>query len=293
MKICFLIVAALVSSSAVAEPAKPASAIHPAILADPPADKQHPARLEAIHIPTGGVKINGVAYVASGAGPHPTAIIFHGWPGNEKNVDLAQSVRRAGWNAITLYYRGAWGSPGNFRFAQNIEDATAALAFARDPANAARLAIDPKKIVLIGHSMGAWVANMAGAKDGATAGVVMISGGNMGVVGKLPRAQLLQIAADSSESLAGTSPEMQADELSTNSAAFDWVKNSAALQDTPVLALTSDDGLAGMTDALVSAMRKQGGTKVTAVHVATDHSWSDKRLRLQSEIINWLDGLPK
>ncbi|MFD3266336.1 hypothetical protein [Phenylobacterium ferrooxidans] len=32
--------------------------------------------------------------------------------GNEKNLDLAQAVRRAGWNAAAFNYRGSWGSPG-------------------------------------------------------------------------------------------------------------------------------------------------------------------------------------
>lgn len=289
MRISLLIAASLFSTSALAE--APRAAMAPAVIADPPPDKQHPAKLEVVHIPTGGVEINGAAYVAAGAGPHPTAILFHGWPGNEKNVDLAQAIRRAGWNAVTLYYRGAWGSPGNFRFAQNLEDGAAALAFARDPANAARYRFDPKRIVVIGHSMGAWVANMTAAKDGNVSGLVMISGGNMGVVGKLPRAQLIKIAAESSESLAGTSPEIQADELAANSDQFDWMQNTGALKSTPLLALTSDDGLAPMTDALVVAIGKAGGSKVKAIHGTTDHSWSDKRLTLQSEIIDWLGEL--
>ncbi|MEO7353723.1 MAG: alpha/beta hydrolase, partial [Gemmatimonadales bacterium] len=63
-----------------------------AVGADPQRDPAHPARMEVLHIPSGGVNINGVAYVASGAGRHPTFIIFHGLPGNEKNLDLAQAV---------------------------------------------------------------------------------------------------------------------------------------------------------------------------------------------------------
>ena len=43
-----------------------------AIGTDPPHDKDHPARMEVLHIPSGGVKINGVAYLAAGAGAHPT-----------------------------------------------------------------------------------------------------------------------------------------------------------------------------------------------------------------------------
>jgi uncharacterized protein len=110
--------------------------------------------MEVIHVPSGGVQINGVVYVASGERAHPAFVFFHGLPGNEKNLDLAQAVRRAGWTVVTVNYRGSWGSPGNFRFAQNLEDAQATLAFIRSPDNAKRLSIDPARLALGGHSMG-------------------------------------------------------------------------------------------------------------------------------------------
>ena len=46
-----------------------------AIFTDPPHDAKHPARMEVLHIPSGGVRINGVAYLAAGAGRHP-AFVF-------------------------------------------------------------------------------------------------------------------------------------------------------------------------------------------------------------------------
>ena len=82
-----------------------------AIFTDPPHDAAHPARSETLAIPTGGVLVNGLAYIAAGPGPHPTLVIAHGWPGNEKNIDIAQSVRRAGWNTVVFNYRGAWAAP--------------------------------------------------------------------------------------------------------------------------------------------------------------------------------------
>src|SRR5271167_766046 len=97
-----------------------AQAVAAAIFTDPPADKAHPAAMTVLHIPSHGVLINGLVYSPAGAGPHPTLVICHGLPGNEKNLDLAQAVRRAGWNAVTFNYRGSWGSPGPFRFAQNL-----------------------------------------------------------------------------------------------------------------------------------------------------------------------------
>src|SRR5206468_4517554 len=54
-----------------------------AIFTDPPRDSAHPARMETLQIPSGGVNINGIAYLASGAGAHPTVVFFHGLPGNE------------------------------------------------------------------------------------------------------------------------------------------------------------------------------------------------------------------
>src|SRR5271157_1303665 len=123
-----------------------AQSVPPAIFTDPPADAAHPANMTVLHIPTHGVLINGLVYQPPGSGPHPTLVICHGLPGNEKNLDLAQAVRRAGWNAVTFNYRGSWGSPGVFRFVQNLQDAVAVLSYLRDPANAAKLGIDPKRI---------------------------------------------------------------------------------------------------------------------------------------------------
>jgi dipeptidyl aminopeptidase/acylaminoacyl peptidase len=85
-----------------------------AIATDPPPDKAHPPAMNYVRIPSGGTAINGVLYTASGAGPHPALVLLHGFPGNEQNLDLAQAVRRAGFDVLTLHYRGSCGSPGAF-----------------------------------------------------------------------------------------------------------------------------------------------------------------------------------
>ena len=72
-----------------------AQSVPSAIFTDPPADKEHPAKMTVLHIPSHGVLINGIVYSPAGAGAHPTLVLCHGLPGNEKNLDLAQAVRRA------------------------------------------------------------------------------------------------------------------------------------------------------------------------------------------------------
>lgn len=286
-----LFVALVLGSMAAAGPTG-ASPLSLAISTDPVQDAKHPASMEVLHIPSGGVEINGVAYLAAGKGPHPTLVLMHGLPGNEKNLDLAQAVRRAGWNAVTFNYRGSWGSPGSFRFSNNLEDARAVLAYLRSDAAARRLRGDPTRIVIAGHSMGGWVAAKTGAADPALSGTILISAANMGSDYGETHEQALAGMAENMESLASTTPALMVEELERERARFDWTPRASDLAKSPLLILSSDDGLGPMTDALATKVRGAGGS-VHSVHVATDHGWSDRRIRLQSEVIRWLAALPK
>ena len=285
MRFLFLAVLAVSAMSATAQ------SVPAAIYTDPPVDTAHPAGMTVLHIPSHGLLINGLIYSPAGAGPHPTLVICHGLPGNEKNLDLAQAVRRAGWNAVTFNYRGSWGSPGVFRFAQNLEDADAVLAYLRDPANAARLGIDTKRIAIAGHSMGGWVTALTASHDHALMGAVLISAADMGHLGMAPRDKVVAEMASDMESLAGVTPQSMSDEVMANSKAFSFAGVAGGLTGTPLLVLTANDGLAQDADALVTAIGAAGGNKVQAIHVATDHSWSDHRIFLESTIITWLAGL--
>ena len=62
---------------------------------------------------------------------------------------------------------------------------------------------------------------------------------------------------------------------------------------TPLLVLTSDDGLAPQADALVGAVRAAGNARVTTTHVATDHAWSDRRIALETAVVEWLQVLAR
>jgi pimeloyl-ACP methyl ester carboxylesterase len=277
---------ALVSAPSLA--ATQTADIPAAIWRDPPADAAHPARMVTLHIPSGGVEINGVAYLAAGAGPHPTVIVCHGLPGNEKNLDLAQALRRQGWNAITFNYRGSWGSPGAFHFVQNPQDLHAVLTYLRSAAQAKALTIDVTRLAVVGHSMGGWVTAMDGGDEPGVVALGLFSAANMGEVGTLPYADLVRFMHENDETLAGTSVSELADELGQHSAAFNFETKAQSLTHVPMLVLTANDGLAGMSDALVAAVRKAGGNHVELAHVATDHSWSDRRIDLETRIIRFL-----
>jgi acetyl esterase/lipase len=190
---------------------------------------------------------------------------------------------------IAPNYRGSWGSPGTFSFKGNLDDAGAVLTYVR--ANADKLGIDTKRIVVMGHSMGGWVTSQIGGADPALAGVVLISAADMGRTAAAPDAVRLNTARENMEALAGVTADSMAAEMKTLGA-DSFAAAAPGLTKHPLLVLTSDDGLAPMGDALVMDVKRRGG-RVRVVHVATDHGWNSARIRLESEILDWLATLPK
>ena len=272
-----------------------------AITADPITDRAHPAAFDTFQLPSHGALLNAFVYIASGATPHPTVILLHGFPGNEKNLDIAQTLRRAGYDVLFFNYRGSWGSPGDFSFTHSIEDLQSAIAYLRDPANATRLRSDPKQIILIGHSMGGFMARYAGAQDPDIKAVGLISAADMAVdkIESLPanhRSYAVdpiakRFAEEGLAPLAGCTAKSLAQEAVTNADTWNVPNLAPKLAGRPVLVITSDDGLAPSNDSFVAALHKAGAAHVATEHMATDHSYSDHRIALQTSILNWLAGL--
>lgn len=278
-----------------------AQQLSPAITTDPAPDKANPAAMESFQLPSHGALLNAIVYVAAGAGPHPVVLLLHGFPGNERNLDLAQSIRRAGWDVLYFNYRGAWGSPGDFSFTHAIEDTHAAISFLRDPANAKKFRADPNYIVLIGHSMGGMIAANVGAEDAGIKAIGMISAANMGgmvlpmvLAGKQETAVPFigrSLAAEGVAPLAGCTPESLARDLLANASKWNIPDLAPKLASRPVFVITSDDGLAAGSDALVENLHKIGDTQVTSLHIATDHSYSGSRIELETTVLNNLSHL--
>jgi uncharacterized protein len=265
-----------------------------AVIFDPHPDKAHPPGMADVRIPSHGANMNAVLYTAAGASPHPVVLLFHGFPGNEQNLDLAQAMRRAGFTVLTLHYRGSWGSPGKFSFAGALEDSDTALAWLRDPATVTKFNLDPRRIFVAGHSMGGMMAASATAHDPRVAGLVMISAWDMGAGAahfadpEFRKKQLESGFADNVTPLA-TTPEALMDELVANAAKWDFVDYTPDLKSRPVLILTADDGLTPDNLRLAAALKGAGDADVTQEHMATDHSYSDRRIALEAVVVRWLE----
>lgn len=278
--------------------AAPCGALADPVTADPPADAAHPADIHAFVLPSNGSGMNALLYTASGAGPHPTLLLLHGFPGNEQNLDVAQAARRAGWNVLTFHYRGSWGSGGDFSFLGAAADAHAALAYLEAPENAARLGIDPRRIAVAGHSMGGYMAADVAADDPRVLGLFLIDPWNIGADGRAlatpeGRRAWHEEAAGDLPPLAGTSEEQLADEMTANADRLDLVRRTIAFGKRPVDVIGAERGGGAAGTTLLKAVRAAGNPAATGEVWPTDHSFSDKRIALAQRLVRWLESLPR
>jgi uncharacterized protein len=258
--------------------------------------------MQSFQIPSHGALLNAFVYVAAGAGPHPVVVLLHGIPGNERNLDLAQDIRRAGWDVLYFDYRGSWGSSGDFSLSHGIEDTSAAVDYLRSAAMAKILRLDPSRVVLIGHSMGGFMAVQEAAADPAIVGVGLISAADFG--GRVPKPLPKEKEQEELKALStayeryemtpysGCTPESLAQETLANATQWSFASRAGALKNRPVLIVTSNDPYLRRNEAFAGALRHAGNNRVETLHLPTDHVYSDQRTALSGAVLKWLATLP-
>jgi len=254
------------------------------------------ASITELTISSNDERMPGHIYQAAGDGPHPTAIMLHGYPGNEKNLDVAQAIRKAGWNALFFHYRGAWGAEGEFSFIGAEHDVQSVINYAQQADNAARLHIDPSKISLIGHSMGGHMA-VAGILDNPSVNcAVAHDGANMGAGGKglFSDKQSIKIWSDYSDSLFmlnGWSGKKAVAEISQFGQQLDLVPRAKKIDQRSVHLVAADTEVIPIEvhiKPLHTALSKH--TKIASYElIDDDHSFSNSRDQLIASTINFLN----
>ncbi|MGV2870702.1 alpha/beta hydrolase family protein [Colwellia sp. E150_009] len=258
------------------------------------AQGEHPAGITELTIESSGQRMSGIIYTAAGEGVHPTMVLLHGYPGNEKNLDVAQAMRREGWNVIFFHYRGAWGSEGEFSFQNAEADVQAVLHYIMDSNVAKKLAIDTHKISIVGHSMGGHMA-LAGILDNPNVScAVSYDGANMGK-GLLSDPAIIKMWSDYSDQLFmlnGWSGKKMLTEVSEHGEALDLVSRVDSINGRPVFIIAANSDvipLATQIIPLVSALKATKNSKISYLLIEDDHSFSSSRLQLISATASFLN----
>lgn len=142
-------------------------------------------RETAITFTSSGHTLSGTLALPDGAGPFPAALVVPGSGPVDRDSNhrrmplditrqLAVALGEAGVATLRYDKRGVGASEGDFLstgFRENADDAEAALAALASSAD-----VDASRIVVVGHSEGALLATMVGARSDVPAGVVLLSG---------------------------------------------------------------------------------------------------------------------
>jgi uncharacterized protein len=249
-------------------------------------DKTAPAGMSELFIPSGGSLISGLIYKPNGTQKHPTLLLLHGYPGNERNLDLAQVVRSHGWNVIYFNYRGSWGSQGQFNFTNCVEDVKNVVAFCKSHADS--MHIDTSNIVLFGHSMGGWICLKAlsqfpGIKKGFALSTWNIGGDLKNIK---TEEQMLQAAKMGGEYFVlNSSIKDIFMPVFNNRDYYDLKNDAAALANKQVIMLDEHNGNKQLAETIKSANNSYFNYEVWA----TDHPFTNKRVALMKKVIAFLD----
>ncbi len=263
-----------------------------------PRNTLFPPAQEELTVGDAGNRLAAMMYIANGVGPHPTVVLAHGLPGHEKNLDIAQAARRAGFNVLFFNYSGAWGSEGIFRLTQMPADLARITSFLRD--NATRYRIDSQRISVIGHSMGGFTALAAGVADPSLRCLAALAPANLGLLAEglrasAPWATAFLKYADTLFMLKGFNGKaMRKDLLSQPPTRMDIRLFAPRLSGRHVLMITGTEDTVLPPETMfipaVNAYRRNGDINLRVHRIPGDHAFSYSRLLLAELILDWLQS---
>ena len=259
------------------------------VLSDLKWDITSPARSTELFIPSGNSQIAGLIYSANGLQKHPTLLLLHGYPGNERNLDIAQIVRSHGWNVIYFDYRGSWGSQGKFSFKNCVEDVVNVVAFCNKYQDS--LKIDTSNIVLFGHSMGGWVVLKALQELPTIKKGFALSTWNIGDYYKnvSTEKEMLRLANDPNGVgkyfVLNTSLKDLYTPVLQDQTYFNLLNDAKSLADKKIIMIDEHE----KNSQLAAKMKESNKSYFDYSVWQTDHVFTNKRISLINKIITFLE----
>lgn len=261
-------------------------------------DNNYPPDLTDVIINSSSEKIFGTMLTAQGEGPHPTMLLVHGVPGTEKNFDIAQALRRTGWNILIFHYRGTWGSQGDFSFVNAIDDVEAAFGFLKSEEAIKKFRIDDKNIVLAGNSFGGFAALLSAARGLDAKAYISICPYDFGLVGEIIQkdnetmSNLTEMLKDLIVPTKGATVESLINEMIENSSSWNLINNAAELSKHKLLIIAGNKDSVSPPDLhyypLIAALNSNNAENLNCHLLDTNHGFQDRRILLTEIIANWL-----
>jgi uncharacterized protein len=259
-----------------------------------------------VTINNNGVLLKGKFYVCEGAGPFPTVLVLHGFPGNDIDVlGMGARLSEAGFNALAFNYSGSHQSQGETNFENSQKDIQAAFEFLDLPENIATYKIDKTRILFGGWCYGGGMALAYAASHPEITAVFSVAGNDHGEFlreyarnpefQKMVDEMFAAMAAPSGPArfAKGALPkEIVESGLDKLDPIFDLRKSASILAKKDILLI------GGWNDRQVTieqfvlpfyrALEKEQAKNVKIVAFQDDHYFKNSRAELAKTIIEWL-----
>jgi len=239
--------------------------------------------VENVSFESDGYTLLGRVYRPEAPGRFPAVTLCHGFPGDERNTDLAEEMAFNGTVFFIFYYRGAWGSEGEYSFRWLEVSARDALRHLKSLPY-----VDPDRVGVIGYSLGTLPAVVTMGEGGVKAGAFMSPFADYGML--VPDEAVDYVASVNFESGKG---KLNAPGVESYKDDINWVReerNPLILikkVDVPVLFVVgSADKLLPPehSEALYDAANEP---KKLVVIEGANHLYSDHRIPLMQTVMAW------
>ena len=257
-------------------------------------DREHPPGLAGFSCVSEEDVLFGIVYYAEGLN-NPTIVLCHGFPGMEKNYDLAHILRQAGFNTVVFSYRGAWGSRGAFTFSGVDKDVSSIVRHIVRKKLPQPDRFDSERIVLVGHSMGGFAAFRAAAVAPYIKNIALLAVWNIGADAKhmLHDAQTKRRVDDILSGvgcLAGTTRAMLGNEMSKRAEEFDLLAQATSFAERRLLFIGAEGDVSTPIEnhhRLLATALREAGAQVAEKCLDGDHGFSARRFTVAQILLDW------
>ncbi|MCW4049597.1 MAG: alpha/beta hydrolase [Candidatus Bathyarchaeota archaeon] len=241
--------------------------------------------VEDIQFQSEGYTLKGRTYKPATEGKYPAVAICHGFPGDNKNMDLAEELALNDIAVLVFYYRGAWGSEGSYRLTYLEPSTRDAINYLKSLPN-----VDTERVGLVSHSMGAVTLTKRLSQDKSIKTGVLMA----------PAADLSQYTGN--ESLKNIVPvfmkmaEGKLTDLSEESLSEDLVKAAGTVNPVdnvgavtvPLLVIVGTADTVTTPESCRKLYDAANEPKEWVAIEGADHSFTEHRIPLTNKIIKWL-----
>ncbi len=244
--------------------------------------------VEKVRFPSGGHTLRGRLYKPGGEGPHPGVVVCLGYPGDTKNMDLAEELAFKGIQALLFYYPGAWGSEGEYRLTRLPGSTLDALAWLGGLQE-----VDGDRLAVAGHSMGALaVVNALALREDLSGGALVSPVADLGpwLSGEALEATHSLLVSMAQGKLELGDPQEFKEDLLRATRRLNPVE-AVARAGQPLLFVVGSRDEVTPPDYCRALYEAAPGPKRWEVVEGADHGFSEHRHLLVGLVVDWLAGL--